>query len=205
MLKCCMSCGRGTLTAVLTLLAIATVSGSVAWHRYERYKRFAVHEPGRVYRSSWLEADTMGELVRQYKIRTVLNLCDPSEKPQRIDAERAAVEAAGGRVVELVYPANDTWHTSDPVYDETEQLLANPAAYPILVHCYHGRERTVKALAIYDIHFRGKTAQDSLAAMPVWGNGHPWPIIAFAFNYETWDRARAAQTARPQSAGAAQR
>jgi hypothetical protein len=194
-----MSCGRSKLTWVLTLLAITIAGGSVAWYRYDRYKRFAVHEPGKVYRSSWLEADAVGELVAHYKIRTVLNLCDPGEKRARIDAERAAVEAAGGRVVELVYPANDTWHTQDPVFDETEKLLADPATYPILVHCYHGRERTVKALAIYDIHYRGMTAQESLSVMPVWRGGHPWPIITFAFNYETKERQRLAEARLTES------
>lgn len=190
---------KRTLIVSLILFAV-WFAGSLGYYlHYQKYKRFAVHEAGKVYRSSWLEAGTMGELVAQYKIRTVLNLCDPGEKCSRIDAERAAVEAAGGKVVELVYPANDTWHPDDPTFDATEKLLADPASYPILVHCYHGRERTVKALAIYDIHFRGMTAKESLAAMPVWGDGHPWPIISFAFNYETKERQRLAEARQHQA------
>lgn len=197
-LQSCRFCGRWKLPIALTLLAI-TVAGAFARYHYERYKRFVVHEPGKVYRSSWLEADAVGELVERYKIRTVLNLCDAREKELRIDAERAAVEAAGGRVVELVYPLNSTWHVDDAVFEETEKLLADPATYPILIHCHHGFERTVKALSIYDIRYRGMTAKDSLSAMPVWRGGHPWPIVTFAFNYETKERQRLAAARQTQS------
>jgi len=183
---------------ILLILALLSGGGWLAYQNKVRYKRFSIHDAGKVYRSSWLQPSAMGDVVTKYKIRTVLNLCDGDEKCRRIDDERAAVEAAGGRVVEIAFPSNATWHVESPLFDETERLFADPESYPILVHCFHGRERTVKALAIYDIQFRHMTAQASLAAMPVWGNGHPWPIIAFAFNYETKVREHAVRAACAQ-------
>ena len=37
------------------------------------------------------------------------------------------------------------------------------------------------------------TAKDSLATMPLWGREHPWPIVVFAYNYETHDRREASK------------
>ena len=48
-----------------------------------------------------------------------------------------------------------------------------------------GRERTVKALAMYDIRHRHMTAEKSLDSMPLFNIDHPWPIVVFAYNYQT--------------------
>lgn len=204
------SCRRWLL--IVSVLAVVVGAAWMIYADNERYKRFAVHDPGKMYRSSWLDPQAMGDVVRRHKIRTVVNLCSGSETcpPDGqgncgpIEDERRAVEAAGGRLVQIVYPGNYTWHADDPAFDETERLFADPEAYPILIHCYHGRERTVKALAIYDIHFRKLTAQESLERMPLWRSEHPWPIVTFAFNYESKERGRATETAR-QSTGSPRR
>ncbi len=169
---------------VAGLLAIGILVG-VAVHRHHRYKHFAVHEAGRVYRSAWVDADVFGELIRKYKIRTVVNLCDPSEKEGLIESQRRAVQSAGARLVELVFPANHTWDINYRVVHEIEALFDDPSVYPVWIHCQHGRERTVKALTIYDIRRRRMNAYDSLESMPRYGMDHPWPVVVFAYNYET--------------------
>ncbi len=172
----------GTVCALLLL-----GGGVIAWnvHQHHRYKHFAVHDPGKVVRSAWVDDDVFAELIPKYNIRTVVNLCYPGEMGDRNVGQRRAVEAAGARLIELEFPPNDTWDIAYPAVAEMERILTDETSYPLWIHCQHGRERTVKALAIYDIRLRGMTAKESLDAMPRFSMEHPWPVVAFAFGYES--------------------
>jgi protein tyrosine/serine phosphatase len=166
---------------VVTMLLICTLVG---YGHYKAHKRFAAHDPGQMYRSSWLQPEVFERVVRRYQIKTVVNLCVPGEAPQWYEAEREAVERAGGRFVNLQFPSN--W-SSDLDYEsvrEMARLLKDPNAYPIHVHCYHGLERTAKALAMYDIAHRGMSAEESMTKMEQFDYPHREPIIRFAENYE---------------------
>ncbi|MBX7167064.1 MAG: hypothetical protein K1X74_12110 [Pirellulales bacterium] len=166
-------------------VAIALLVIAAVLHQRHRYKHFAVHEPNRVYRSAWLESDVYAELIRKYKIKTVVNLCYPGEMGDRNLSERRAVEGAGAKLIELPFPPNDTWNVDYDSVERMEQILDDPATYPVWIHCQHGRERTVKALAIYDIRERHLSARQSLESMPLFDDPHPWPIVTFAYNYES--------------------
>ena len=120
------------------LLAILVGAPLYGYRQYERYKRFAVHDAGKMYRSSWLEPDVFAEKIEQYQIKTVVNLCETAEKHGRIEAQRAAVEGAGARLVEIQFPGNRTWGVNYRAFDELEALLDNPESYPVWVHCWHG-------------------------------------------------------------------
>lgn len=171
----------GVCVLVPAVLAIA------AWqvHLHHRYKHFAIHDPGKVYRSAWVDADVFEELIKKYDVHTVLNLCYPGEMGDRNVAQRKAVEGAGAKLIEIEFPPNDTWDVDYPAVTEVERILDNPENYPLWVHCQHGRERTVKVLAMYDIRKRNLSAKSSLEPMPRFAMEHPWPIVVFAFNYES--------------------
>ncbi len=179
------------LSVWIAFLGICLVG--VLYQQHHRYKHFAIHEEGKMIRSGWVEPDVIEEVVRKYQVRTIVNLCDGSEKKERIDGERRAAEASGANLVELVFPANDTWHTNHPAVVDFENLVDDPNAYPMWIHCWHGKERTAKALAIYDIRKRKMNAEQSLARMPLFGTEHPWPIVVFAHNYETLHLHRVAE------------
>lgn len=177
---------RRLIMAVTLLAVVATASVAGVWrYRHVRYCHFAVHEPGKVYRSAWVDADVFEELIAKHDIHTVVNLCAPGEMGDRSIGQRAAVKAAGAQLIELSFPPNNTWNTDWPAVAKMEDILADPASYPIWIHCQHGRERTVKALAMYDIRQRGLTARESLEVMPLFGMEHPWPIVTFAHIYQT--------------------
>ena len=191
------SCRSLMLALSLTLVTALGLSG---YRQFKNYKRFVAHDPGRVYRSPWLGEEAYSKLIPEYGIRTVINLCASGEKNDRIEQQRQAVEAAGAKLVELAFPSNHTWHTDDPSFRVAEKLLDDPQSYPIWVHCWQGRERTVKLLSMYDIRQRGMTARDSLDAMPLFGVPHPWPMVVFAHKYEDDQRAAPThQIARPPS------
>ena len=75
---------------------LLVVAGLTAWlvHRHHKYKHFAVHEPGMVYRSAWLDAEVFAELIEEHQIRTIVNLCDEGElTPEHWSSQRQAVHA----------------------------------------------------------------------------------------------------------------
>ena len=49
-------------------------------------------------------------------------------------------------------------------------IMADPDNYPMLVHCQHGVTRTSMFLTAYDVIYRHKTAEDSLAVQPTFGH-----------------------------------
>ena len=154
--------------AALICLVGGAVAGGWAYRNAQRYKHFVVHEPGRVYRSAWLEADAMAEMVRKYQLRAVVNLCKPGEMGnERWAAERQAVQGAGARLIELSMPLQID--PADPLVAAHVEILRDPDNYPMLVHCQHGVTRTAKFLVLYDVLIREMSADKSLHAMPLFG------------------------------------
>lgn len=167
----------------LVLLLIGSAAG-LGYRQHKRYKHWAVHDPGMVYRSAWLDADVFSEQIEKHQVRTVLNLCNPNELgEQRSREQRAAVTGAGARLIELPMPA--TIDAGDEDIRKFIDVLGDPNNYPLLVHCQHGVTRTAKVLAMYDILYRGETAAQSLAAMPLFGRDeYSVSVQAFARDFE---------------------
>jgi Tyrosine phosphatase family len=165
------------------LLLIATAAG-LGYRQHKRYKHWAVHDPGMVYRSAWLDGEVFAEQIEKFQIRAVLNLCNPNELgEERCLSQRAAVKGAGAKLIELPMPA--TIDAGDPAVQKFVDVLGDPNNYPLLVHCQHGVTRTAKVLSMYDILFRGETAEQSLAAMPLFGRDeYSVSVQAFVKDFE---------------------
>lgn len=175
---------RNRLIFLGMFAAVSLATGLFAYQSHQRYKHLAVHEPGMVYRSAWVEPDVMSELIEKYQIRAVINLCNPGEMgEQRWIDERRAVTNAGARLIELPMPL--TINADDPVIDKHLEILADANNYPLLVHCQHGVTRTAKLLTIYDIVFRKMSAKESLSAQPLFDrDDHNVNVRAFCRNFE---------------------
>ncbi|MGE3313636.1 MAG: hypothetical protein AB7O26_00885, partial [Planctomycetaceae bacterium] len=160
----------------------------------QRYKHLEVHEANRVYRSAWLEADAMAEVVQTHGLRTVVNLCNPGEMgDERWEAERKAVTGAGAKLVELPMPLEI--QPNDPRVTPLVQVLQDPESYPLLVHCQHGVTRTAKFLLLYDVLVKNQDADASLSAMPLFGrNRQNVHVRAFSRNLQA-DREKVLKTA----------
>ncbi|MFQ5731608.1 MAG: hypothetical protein ACE5KM_06615 [Planctomycetaceae bacterium] len=167
-----------------TTIIISSVAGWVAYRRHHDYNHFAVHQDGRIYRSGWLAPSAMRDVIEGHQIRTVVNLCDPTEmSPDDWQQERKAVAKSGARVLEIPMPL--TTRLNDDSIRRFVKILGSPEFYPILVHCRHGVTRTAKLLAIYDIAYRGMSANESLHAMPLFGRkNHNVHVRAFAREFE---------------------
>ncbi len=169
---------------VLPVLVAAAIYGGWEYRQHVRFKHFAVHEPGMVYRAAWLDPEPLGKIIEKHQIRAVVNLCTPGEMGgERWEQERHAVTNAGAKLIELEMPV--TVNADDPAIARHLDVLKNPNNYPLLVHCQHGVTRTAKFLAIYDIAFRDKSAQESLAAQPLFGReDHNVHVRAFVQSFE---------------------
>ncbi len=168
------------------LLSVGLVAG-LTYRQHKRYKHLAAHDmmAWSIAAAAWLDGDALREVIEEQQIRTVLNLCNPDElgSQQCID-QRRAVRASGARLIEMPMPA-ETLDPADPEIQKFVDVLSNPENYPLLVHCQHGVTRTAKVLAMYDILFRGMTAEQSIAAMPRFGRDeYPVSVRTFAKNFE---------------------
>lgn len=174
---------------IAAAILVVLIAAGWSYRQHQRYKHFAVHDPGMVFRAAWLEPDAISELIETHQIRTVVNLCKPGEMGDaRWEAEREAVTQAGARLV--MEPLSTSIEAHDPTVAEQIDVLRDPNNYPLLVHCQHGVTRTAKFLLIYDIVFRGMSAEQSLQMQPLLGRDqHNVNIQAFAKDFEAKHRA----------------
>jgi protein tyrosine phosphatase len=165
-----MSRSRRIVLGGLALVAVsAAAAGGWIYHQQHRFKHFAVHEPKMVYRSAWLAPDALSQIIETYQIRSVVNLCNPDEMtPEMWEGERRAVKSAGATLHAVPLPNSIEFDAQ--VWEPHLEILADPNNYPMLVHCQHGVTRTAMLLTAYDVIHRHKTAEESLAAQPLFGH-----------------------------------
>lgn len=125
---------------------------------------------GKVYKSGVIPPDQIADYVKEYKIKSIIDLRFPGtddlinnpENPAELRAEIAAVQKIKG----LNY-FNDG---SDQVPNQANldaffKIMDNKANYPVLIHCYHGVGRAELYSAIYRIEYENWTNQDARMAV----------------------------------------
>jgi protein tyrosine phosphatase (PTP) superfamily phosphohydrolase (DUF442 family) len=139
---------RRSLRAGLLLVALPAlgIGSLVAWRRASG--NIGIVEPGRIYRSAQLDAKALGRLIRAHGIKTVLNLRGPNPDQAWYRAEVTATLDAGATLIDIPL-ASDQWLSTEQARTIVETL--DSCAYPILIHCEFGAERTglVSALAVW--------------------------------------------------------
>src|SRR4051794_12500652 len=151
------------------LLGIAAaVAGQQAWRHGSDYvlaDKFAVVEPGKIYRGAWQKPWPMRRIVRDRKIRTVLALAHPPEHPLSVQ-ERELGRELGFRWVHI--PIVDERGTKD--YDAINEkleaaaaVLADPKNQPVYFHCHHGINRASMVQIAYRTKYCGWTLKQATA------------------------------------------
>lgn len=123
---------------------------------------FHAIEEGRAYRSAQLYPETLDWVIRNYGIRTVINLRGPNPKMDWYPREKAVCERNTVRQIDIPLSA---FNLPPP-----EHLLAIYDAFkdahePILIHCRAGADRTGMASALWRMLMRGESKQAAAAEL----------------------------------------
>jgi hypothetical protein len=176
---------RGTL--VMALAAGGLVSLRLA------SDNFGAVERGRVFRAAQMPASHLARTVRDYRIRTVLNLRGANPRSAWYRAERAATLAAGATQVDLSM-ASDMWLSRAQAKNLLRVL--DSVEYPVLIHCHWGSERTGLVSAIAELLRPGGTlasARRQFSAYYLYVKAGDGAVMEEHLDaYERWLRAQAA-------------
>ena len=140
----------GSLTAGLIIwLTILDRQDRLGWDHWDEAKR------GVIYRSGQLDPEQLTQAVKQYGIRTVVNLHLPGKK---VEDERALAKRLGVDFVNLPMPGDG--FGEEPQFREFLKIVDDPARRPVVVHCARGTCRTGSCVAMYRFERDGWTIED---------------------------------------------
>jgi protein tyrosine/serine phosphatase len=144
------------------LVAIALLIG-VGKYAYDMHinHNFETITEGKVYKSGVIPPDEIADYVKEYNIKSIVDLRFPGtgddvnnpEIPAELTAEKVAVEKIEG--------VNYFNNGSDQVPEQKNldlffKIMDNPDNYPVLIHCYHGVGRAEMYSALYRIEYENK-------------------------------------------------
>lgn len=143
----------GILVAILVILGV----GKYVYDMNINHNFETITE-GKVYKSGVIPPDEIADYVKEYHIKSIIDLRFPGtgddvnnpEIPAELTAEKVAVEKIDG--------VNYFNNGSDQVpkqknLDMFFKIMDNPDNYPVLIHCYHGVGRAEMYSAIYRIEY----------------------------------------------------
>ena len=120
----------------------------------------------------------MASSLKAHDIGVVINLRSRHQDPQNLDAQN----------FELVHIPIHTWaiNREDLLAVMRQIQLAKAQQQKVLIHCYHGSDRTGASIAMYRIVFEQWSIDDALQEMKYGGYGfHPiWQNIENLFTPE---------------------
>ena len=175
---------KTTLQALILFLII----GGFVWHHKTRPYHFKVVEAGILYRSGWMKPSDMDKITKKYGIRTVVNLCTPTESTylQNYKDEQRVCQKNNVTVVNIPMPGN-----TPPTEEQITQwlsLLEDKESLPVLVHCAQGATRTAAMIAVYQMEFLEKGNHETLEELQTFGHrlsdSKRRKIRDFIINYE---------------------
>ncbi len=157
---------RRRLVVVTALGLVALIAGGLWWQTTGwKPKRFAVVVPGQIYRCGEITPEQLERLRREYGIRTVLSLLNPTAEISR--REQAAARRLGIRWINV--PLSGDGSSTPADRDRIRAVLLDPRLRPLLVHCAAGVNRTGLAIGMYRLHAQGWTLEQVLDEMRRFG------------------------------------
>ncbi len=163
--------------ALALAVSVLVVAALVARHRLAP-KHWLTVTPGVLYRSGQLDPAQLAQVVDRYGIRTVVNLRAEHEyvRSDWYAQEVATLAALGVAHVDL--PMQAGFPPSDEVLARWLDLLDDPVARPVLVHCEHGVIRTGIMVGLYEVEKLGLAVADARARFERFGQTFPERIEA---------------------------
>jgi protein tyrosine phosphatase (PTP) superfamily phosphohydrolase (DUF442 family) len=127
-------------------VVLAPVLGFLAWSLAS--DNFGTVRDGQVYRSGQMSAGAIERTVRARGIKTVVNLRGAHPEKAEYRDERAAVLGAGATQVDIAMSSCE-WMSRAQA--KTLVDVIDTLERPILLHCWHGAERTGLASAFSEL------------------------------------------------------
>lgn len=124
---------------------------------------------GKVYKSGVIPPDEIADYVKEYNIKSIVDLRFPGtgddvnnpEIPAELTAEKEAIAQLEG--VNYFNNGSDQIPTQKNL-DYFFEIMDNPDNYPVLLHCYHGVGRAEMYSAIYRIEYENWDKNDARLA-----------------------------------------
>ena len=138
-------------------VAALVVGGLIGW-KFGLSENFATVRPGILYRSGQMGAGSLAKAIDQHRIKTVLNLRGSHPESAWYRSERSVTLAAGATQVDMPMSSCEWMSRAQArallgVLDSVER--------PLLIHCFHGSERTGLASAFVELLRPGSTLADA--------------------------------------------
>ncbi|MEA3523817.1 MAG: tyrosine-protein phosphatase [Campylobacterota bacterium] len=163
---------------ILTLLtaSVLIAIGLTALYKHLTYQFETITE-NRVYKSGAMPPETLIEYVKEYKIKTVIDLrhqdlhdaLNPGTITE-IMAERKALEGVEG-VNHVHIPSGQI--PSQKTLTKFYEVLDDNSSYPVLIHCYHGTGRAMIYSSLYRIEYENwgnEQARDKTRLLVKWSS-----------------------------------
>jgi len=160
---------RRRLAAWGAIVVLAAAGGvGIKFGRHHVFpRRFAVVEPGQLYRSGYLEPWPLRRIIREHRLKTILTLMtDEPDTPQQ-QKEEAIAEQEGVQLIRIGMPGDGCGDFD--LLDRAADVIANVWNRPLLVHCAAGVHRTGAAYATWRMKHCGWTVEQALAESERYG------------------------------------
>jgi len=144
--------------------------------------------PGVLYRSGHRDPEDLQQQIDLRGIKTVVNLGSTK------DWDAAVCQANGVKYIRV--PVGDVWQMDGlpnpeangkvfpkPDLSAVWRAIDDPAARPVLIHCWGGTHRTGVFVAKYRIEQQGWSARDAIDEMKLFGFDTSDPKFAGVLNY----------------------
>ncbi len=132
---------------IVTVIAMIAVAATVVYLQQRLPRRWAIVDPGILYRSGQPKTWQLDHAVEDYDIKTLLIVRTGTSKSVPDEMEHA--QERGMRVIHIPVESRQ------PIPDEQVrmffEIVDDPANQPVLIHCSAGRHRTGYLCALYRI------------------------------------------------------
>lgn len=131
---------------------------------------FEIITDGKVYKSGVIPPNEIANYVKEYKIKSIIDLRFPGtadlENNPEIPSELSAEQEAVAKIKGLNYFNNG----SDQIPNQKNldtffKIMDNKDNYPVLIHCFHGTGRAELYSAIYRIEYENWTNDEARNAV----------------------------------------
>ncbi len=179
------------LAGVFIVIILIAAPVAFAVHQQNQMRNFRVVKDGVLYRSGQMSLEGLKRVVHDYGIKTVISLRDNNRPTDLAEEEYCAKED----IKFLRLPPRQWWAQTGPAPVEENvaafrEVMADPANYPVLVHCFAGVHRTGAFCAVYRMehdHWTNAQAINELKEFGYINLGEEWDVLGYLEEYQpTW-------------------